>query len=165
MRAFVSGSPEQTERLGAALAGLLQPGDFIALYGELGAGKTRFAQGVAYGLGVAREIPVTSPTYALLNIYAARIPLYHFDLYRLTSADEVLDAGFDEYFYGAGVSLVEWPERLDRLLPAERLEIVFSYLDDRDRRVEFRPCGERFVRLLAALAIPPEKLSESADFF
>lgn len=157
MQTFVSGSPEQTEALGAALAGLLHPGDFIALHGELGAGKTRFAQGVAYGLGVARPIPVTSPTYALLNIYQARIPLYHFDLYRLASADEVLDAGFDEYFYGDGVSLVEWPERLGSLLPPARLEVVFSYLDDCSRGVAFHPFGERFVSLVNALLSAPEK--------
>jgi tRNA threonylcarbamoyladenosine biosynthesis protein TsaE len=158
MRVFVSASPEQTESLGIMLAGLLQPGDFIALHGELGAGKTRFAQGVAYGLGVARETPVTSPTYALLNIYSARVPLYHFDLYRLISEDEVCDAGFQDYFYGDGVSLVEWPERLVSLLPPNRLEVFFFYLDDNARRVEFHPFGERFCHMVSALTEDPEKI-------
>ena len=156
MRFFVSVSPEATESLGIILAAQLQPGDFIALHGELGAGKTRFAQGVAYGLGVPRATPVTSPTYALLNIYQTQIPLYHFDLYRLASDDDASDAGFDEYFFGAGVSLVEWPQRLINLLPDSRLEIYFSYLDDNVRRVEFHPFGARFSRLAAELAVPPD---------
>jgi tRNA threonylcarbamoyladenosine biosynthesis protein TsaE len=151
MQVFVSASPEQTESLGIMLAGLLQPGDFIALHGELGAGKTRFAQGVAYGLGISRETPVTSPTYTLLNIYPAKVPLYHFDLYRLNSDADAYDAGFDEFFQGDGVSLVEWPQRLVRLLPADRLEIFFSYLDDHVRRIEFYPFGDRFIRMIAAL--------------
>jgi len=156
MQVIVSASPEQTESLGARLAGLLRPGDFVSLHGELGAGKTRFAQGVAYGLGVSRETPVTSPTYTLLNIYPARVPLYHFDLYRLSSDADALDAGFDEYFYGAGVSLVEWPQRLVRLLPAERLEIFFSFLDEHLRKIEFHPFGDRFIRMAAALTAAPE---------
>jgi len=142
--------------LGEKLADLLQPGDFISLHGELGAGKTLFAQGVAYGLGVSRETPVTSPTYTLLNIYPARVPLYHFDLYRLNSDADALDAGFDEYFFGEGISLVEWPQRLARLLPASRLEIFFSYLDDHVRKIEFQPVGDRFIRMAAALTANPE---------
>jgi len=151
---FVSASPEETGALGAQLAALLQPGDFIALHGDLGAGKTRFAQGVAVGLGVSPEIPVTSPTYTLLNIYPARVPLYHFDLYRLESDDDVYAAGFDEYFYGDGVSLVEWPQRLVSLLPADRLEVSLSLLDDHIRRIEFHPFGDRFSLLIGALTAP-----------
>ncbi len=165
MQVLVSGSPSQTESLGAALAGLLQPGDFISLHGELGAGKTRFAQGVAYGLGVSRETPVTSPTYTLLNIYPTRVPLYHFDLYRLASDADAYDAGFDEYFYGNGVSLVEWPQRLVSLLPASRLEIFFSYLDDNVRRIEFHPFGERFNNMMTTLAAAPEYFLVTADLF
>lgn len=152
MVGFVSDSPEQTEAFGASLARLLQPGDFIALHGELGAGKTRFAQGVAYGLGVSPGTPVTSPTYALLNIYPARLPLYHFDLYRLTSDADAYDVGFDEYFYGNGVCLVEWPQRLVSLLPESRLEIIISYQEECVRRICFHPHGERFIGLVATLA-------------
>jgi tRNA threonylcarbamoyladenosine biosynthesis protein TsaE len=156
MQVFVSASPEETRSLGIKLAGLLQSGDFIALHGELGAGKTLFAQGVACGLGVSRETPVTSPTYTLLNIYPARVPLYHFDLYRLNSDTDASDAGFEEYFFGDGVSLVEWPQRLVSLLPSDRLEIFFSYLDDQTRRIEFHPFGDRFIRMVAALTSAPE---------
>ena len=165
MQVFVSGSPEQTESLGMTLAGLLQPGDFIALHGELGAGKTRFAQGVAYGLGVSRETPVTSPTYTLLNIYPARVPLYHFDLYRLNSDADAYDAGFDEYFFGDGVSLVEWPQRLVSLLPANRLEIYFSYLDDTVRKIAFHPFGDRFNPPDCFLASGSGKFLKSANLF
>jgi tRNA threonylcarbamoyladenosine biosynthesis protein TsaE len=156
MQVFVSASPEETRSLGIKLAGLLQSGDFIALHGELGAGKTLFAQGVACGLGVSRETPVTSPTYTLLNIYPARVPLYHFDLYRLNSDTDASDAGFEEYFFGDGVSLVEWPQRLVSLLPSARLEIFFSYLDDQARRIEFHPFGGRFIRMVADLTSAPE---------
>lgn len=165
MQVFISDSPEQTESLGVVLAGLLQPGEFISLHGELGAGKTCFAQGVAYGLGVSRETPVTSPTYTLLNIYPGRLPLYHFDLYRLNSDEDAYDAGFDEYFYGDGVSLVEWPQRLVSLLPESRLEIFLSYLDDHIRRIEFQPFGERFIRMVADLATSSENICKRADLF
>jgi tRNA threonylcarbamoyladenosine biosynthesis protein TsaE len=143
-----SATPAETEKIGALLGGLLLPGDFIALRGELGAGKTRFARGVATGLGVAADIPVTSPTYTLLNIYAGRIPLYHFDLYRLTGDEEVVELGFAEYFCGDGVSLVEWPERLREELPPERLEIVFTYLGETRRRVELHPTSDRFKKVV-----------------
>jgi tRNA threonylcarbamoyladenosine biosynthesis protein TsaE len=165
MKTFISDSPEKTEYLGILLAGLLQPGDFVALYGELGSGKTRFAQGVAYGLGVPRETPVTSPTYSLLNIYPARVTLYHFDLYRLASDADVYDAGFDEYFYGDGASLVEWPERLSSLLPVSRLELRFSVLSEQSREIVMLPYGNRFAMLTDALVAKTENFVKSADFF
>lgn len=151
MRMFVATSPAATCSLAAAVAALLEPGDFIALQGELGAGKTTFAQGLARGLGVPAGMPVTSPTYTLLNIYQTPMPLYHFDLYRLAGDDDAIAAGFDEYFAGNGICLVEWPERLDSLLPPSRLEILLEYHDDETRRIELRPIGDRFLRLVAAL--------------
>lgn len=145
-----AGTPAETEKIGALLATLLEPGDFIALRGDLGAGKTRFARGVATGLGIGAEIPVTSPTYTLLNIYAGRLPLYHFDLYRLGGDDDVVDLGFTDYFSGDGVSLVEWPERLSAELPPERLEITFSYVGETARRVELQPTSARFKKVVDA---------------
>lgn len=146
-------SPAETEKIGAILGGLLEPGDFIALRGELGAGKTRFAGGVAAGLGVDPGIPVTSPTYTLLNIYTGRLPLYHFDLYRLSGDDEVVDLGFDDFFGGDGVSLVEWPERLCEELPPERLEILLTYAGDKARRVELIPTSARFEKIVDELVL------------
>lgn len=150
---IVTHSTEETDALAARVASLLAPGDFISLKGDLGAGKTRFAQGVAKALGVAPGIPVTSPTYTLMNIHEARIPLYHFDLYRLSSEAEIVDLGFAEYFNGDGVCLVEWPEKLFHELPSDRLEICFSFIDDSVRRIELIPFGARFTDLLERMII------------
>lgn len=144
-----SGSAEETERIGAILGRLLGPGDFVALRGELGAGKTMFAKGVAKGMGVGVAAPVVSPTYTLLNIHSGRIPLYHFDLYRLCGDDDVIDLGFIDYFSGDGVSLVEWPERLSSELPVARLEVSLSYLGETERRVEMQPISPRFEKIVA----------------
>jgi tRNA threonylcarbamoyladenosine biosynthesis protein TsaE len=148
---IISESPEATEKLGFILAQLLLPGDFICLHGELGAGKTRFAGGIAKGLGVDPLIPVTSPTYTLMNIYQGRIALYHFDLYRLQGDDDVVDLGFTEYFTGDGVSLVEWPERLQEELPSARLEIFMKYIDENIREIELVPVAARYEKLLEQL--------------
>lgn len=148
MTTIYSVSPAETEKIGAILGAQLESGDFVALRGELGAGKTRFARGIATGLGVDSGVPVTSPTYTLLNIYEGRVPLYHFDLYRLSGDDEVVDLGFADYFHGDGVSLVEWSERLREELPSERLEIVFSYVEETVRRVELVPTSNRFKKMV-----------------
>jgi tRNA threonylcarbamoyladenosine biosynthesis protein TsaE len=149
---FVSDSPETTDDLGISLGQLLQPGDFIALHGELGAGKTRFAGGIAKGLGVDPKIPVTSPTYTLLNIYQGRIPLYHFDLYRLHGDDDSVELGFSEYFNGNGICLVEWAERLENELPPERLEIFMSYIDENIREIVLIANASRYEKLIAMLS-------------
>ncbi len=151
MALFDSATPLETERIGALIGALLMPGDFVALRGELGAGKTRIARGVATGLGVDPDIPVTSPTYTLLNIYRGRVPLYHFDLYRLSGDADVVDLGFADYFHGDGVSLVEWPERLHDELPGERLEVVFSYLGETQRLIEVKPTSARFEKVVDEL--------------
>ena len=149
---IVSESPDFTEKVASSLAQLLLPGDFISLHGELGAGKTKFAGGVAKGLGVDPSLPVTSPTYTLLNIYNGRIPLYHFDLYRLSGDDDVVDLGFPEYFSGDGVCLVEWPERMKGELPSGRLEIYLTYLDENSRNIELVSTSPRYERLLEMLS-------------
>lgn len=154
---IVSGSPETTEKLGFRLAQLLQPGDFIALNGELGAGKTRFASGIAKGLGVDPKIPITSPTYTLLNIYHGDIPLYHFDLYRLHGDDDIVDLGFTEYFSGDGVCLVEWAERLKKELPPARLDIFLSHVDENIREIVLVANVPRYETLIALLSGETEK--------
>jgi len=148
---FFSDSPGSTEALAGRLSQLLLPGDFISLRGELGAGKTKFASGVAKGLGVDPSTPITSPTYTLLNIYQGRIPLYHFDLYRLSGDNDVVDLGFSEYFYGNGICLVEWAERLHDELPQSRLEIRLSHLDADTRDIELISTSSRYDRLLELL--------------
>lgn len=148
MFSVTSTTPEETERAGEQLGSLARPGDFVSLVGDLGAGKTCFSRGVARGVGVDPTTPVTSPTFTLLNIYQGRIPLYHFDLYRLTGDGDVTDLGFVDYFDGDGLCLVEWAERLDAELPPERLEIVFRHADESIRQLEFRASGVRHHQLL-----------------
>ena len=109
---FLSSSPEQTEQIGAALARRLMPGAVIAYLGDLGAGKTAFTRGLARGLGCS-EI-VTSPTYTIVNEYlGGRLPLFHFDMYRLRSADDLWDIGWEDYLDRNGVCAVEWSENVD----------------------------------------------------
>jgi tRNA threonylcarbamoyladenosine biosynthesis protein TsaE len=127
-------------------------GDFIALTGELGSGKTHFARGVAAGLGIEPSVPVTSPTYTIMNLYKGRLPLYHFDLYRLAGEQDAADLGFEEYFYGDGVCLVEWAERWQDILPDERLTVFFEYLDDNGRSISFEPRGALYELMVSKLA-------------
>lgn len=124
---------EQTERLGRALAGALRPGDVVFLSGELGAGKSVFARGVARGLGV--EDPVTSPTFTLLACHAGRVPLNHFDLYRLEDEEDFEAAGLSDYVGGEAVSVIEWPERCVGALPACHLDVRIAYGEADDERI------------------------------
>jgi tRNA threonylcarbamoyladenosine biosynthesis protein TsaE len=142
----------ETAALGMRLGRLLKPGDFLALIGELGSGKTRFVQGVAAGLQVGSERPVTSPTYSLLHIHSGRLPLYHFDLYRLSGDEDVEQLGFGEYFFGEGVSLVEWADRLHVEMPDERLTLTFSHLGGDERRIDLEPAGGRYEDLIINLS-------------
>jgi len=151
MFSLVSNSVEETVALGRELGKRLMPGDFIALIGDLGSGKTHFVQGVAEGDDTPTDVCVASPSYTLLNEYSGRIPLYHFDLYRLSGDGDIQELGFEEYFYGDGVCLVEWAERLDQELPAENLRILFSCLDDTSRKIDFLCAGSRYEMLVKDL--------------
>ena len=112
---FITGSPCETEQLGEKLAKVLQPGTVVAYYGDLGAGKTAFTRGLARGLGI-RE-PVTSPTYTIVNEYlSGTMPLFHFDMYRLHSADDLFDIGWDDYLERGGICAVEWSENVEEAL-------------------------------------------------
>jgi tRNA threonylcarbamoyladenosine biosynthesis protein TsaE len=151
MFSLVSSCVEETVALGRALGKRLLPGDFIALLGGLGSGKTHFVQGVAAGVDTPPEVCVTSPSYTLLNEYAGRVTLYHFDLYRLQGDGDIRELGFEEYFYGDGVCLVEWAERLDQELPDQNLKIVFTQLDDTSRKIDFICNGSRYEKLAMEL--------------
>ena len=134
----ISRSEEETQELAAGIAKEARPGDVYALDGDLGAGKTVFARGFARGLGVPDHMRVVSPTYTLMQIYeGGRMPLYHFDMYRLSDSSEALDAGFDEYLYGSGVSLVEWASRVEDILPKDDslVEVLIDRGNDDEERL------------------------------
>ena len=151
MHFIITGNEQETIELGMKLGRLLIPGDFVALMGELGTGKTRFVKGVAAGLEVDPNLPVTSPTYSILHIHQGRLPLFHFDLYRLRGGEDVDELGFVEFFYGDGVSLVEWAERLQSEMPKESLTITIYHLGADKRRIEFTPAGKRYEELVMSL--------------
>lgn len=144
-------SPEETGILGEKLGSILRAGDMLCLYGGLGAGKTCFAQGIARGLGI--EDTVTSPTFTLINEYYGRLPFYHMDVYRLGSVMEMDDLGYEEYFYSGGVILIEWSEKINELLPEERLDITINRCPEEEgcRQITISPRGERYRLLIEEL--------------
>jgi len=130
---LVTCSPEETEKLGAAMAGLLKPGSVVALYGELASGKTCFVRGMASHFGTASS--VHSPTFTLVNEYGDNPKLQHVDLYRLSGPAEVEDLGCADFLEGPGICAVEWAERAAGLIPAKRVEIRFEHAGDDQRRI------------------------------
>ncbi len=140
---FISTQPEDTKDFAKRLAALLKEGDVIALEGDLGAGKTTFTKGLAEGLGITRN--VNSPTFTIIKEYQGRLPLYHMDVYRVEDAFE--DLGFEEYFEGNGVTVVEWAHLIEAQLPDELL-LLKLYLDENEaRRIVAEPKGERYEEL------------------
>ncbi len=142
---------EETRRLGRLIGELAGGGLVVALHGGLGAGKTVFVQGLARGLGVDEQTPVTSPTYTLINEYAGTVRLYHVDLYRLSEPAELEDIGFADVFSGRGVVAVEWPDRCAGDLPADRLDIRIQEAAGDDRTLTLTAGGQRSGDLLRAL--------------
>lgn len=133
-------SPAETRALGCHLAAQLRPGDVLLLLGDLGAGKSELTRGIARGLGVSS--PVASPSFTILNVYdEGRIPLYHFDWYRLDSAEELYEMGMDEYLGGDGVAVVEWPSRCPEAVPEKHLEVRIDPMDDCAREIALIPRG------------------------
>ena len=149
---IVSCSPLETEELGSQLGLILPPGSFLALRGNLGGGKTCFTRGIVASAAPDSAHMVASPTYAIMNSYPGPVPVYHFDFYRLSGDDDVAELGFEEYFYGKGVCVVEWSERLKELLPADHLTIAFDYLEDDRRCITITACGPVSARILEQLA-------------
>ncbi len=144
-REFESRSPTDTKRLGRRLAGLLRPGDVILLQGELGAGKTCFAQGIGAGLKVAEA--VKSSSFVLVNEYHGRMHVYHADLFRLEDPRQVFELGLEENAED-GLLLVEWPDRAPQELPPDHLLARFEATGDRSRRITLEPHGERYEALM-----------------
>jgi tRNA threonylcarbamoyladenosine biosynthesis protein TsaE len=145
VRHVVSRDVEATRELAAALAPAALPGDLICLWGELGAGKTQFAKGFGAAIGVTGTI--NSPSFVLMAEHDGRLPLFHLDLYRLADAADVLAGGLIDDRQATGVTLVEWPERLGRALPAERLDVVIDGTGEEPRQIRLvaSPAYERYL--------------------
>ena len=136
MATFISHSPEETEAFAASVGAVVQSRCVIGLSGELGAGKTQFVKGLARGLAIQER--VRSPTFALLNIYGGgRLPLFHLDLYRLETQEQIVAAGLEEYFSPAGVSVVEWIERWQGPEPVSYQRFIFEIVSDSERRISY----------------------------
>ncbi len=134
-------SAEDTRRIGAKLAGQLKDGDTVVLRGEMGAGKSEFARGIARGLGY--EGPIPSPSFTVLNLYEGGVlTLCHFDWYRLSDSEELYESGLNEYIGGRGVSVIEWSERAPDALPADRLTVSLIPGEDGTRRIEITAEGD-----------------------
>ncbi|MDI3534779.1 MAG: tRNA threonylcarbamoyladenosine biosynthesis protein TsaE [Thermosediminibacterales bacterium] len=145
-------SVEETQNLGERIGKNLQPGDVICLVGELGSGKTALAQGIARGLGVKDYI--TSPTFNIIKEYMGRYPLYHMDVYRLGGVHEMDDLGYEEYFYSNGITLIEWADRIQEILPEEYLLIEISrneMTNPKTRFFKFIPKGQRYKQIMECL--------------
>jgi len=147
-------STDETIALGRRLGQLLGPGDVVALRGPLGSGKTTLTKGIAAGLGVPEPRWVTSPTFVLVHQYEGRVPVYHVDAYRLRGAADAEALGSDEMFFGDGVVVVEWAERIAGALPDERLDIALEHAGEERRRLTFEPHGERYAAVLRRLTAP-----------
>lgn len=147
-------SPEETLALGERLAHAARPGDCIALIGDLGAGKTVLVKGIARGLRLD-PADVTSPTFVLISPHAGDLTLYHFDAYRLNQSAELLAVGAEEIFYGDGLSVIEWADRVTDILPRDRLEIAVTPAGKNQRRFRLLATGPRGRRLARAVAVPP----------
>ncbi|MBW2558320.1 MAG: tRNA (adenosine(37)-N6)-threonylcarbamoyltransferase complex ATPase subunit type 1 TsaE [Deltaproteobacteria bacterium] len=132
---LISKSPGDTLDIGRIIGENLTGGDVVALTGELGAGKTCLTQGIAKGVGIPEGYYVTSPTFTLINEYPGRVPLYHMDVYRLSGSSDLEDMGHKEYFYGDGVVVIEWAEKVDDIIPAEALFISLEYCNGNKRKI------------------------------
>jgi len=146
-----SSSLEHSFALGRAFSSVLRKGDVVALWGELGAGKTVFVQAVARGLGVGDHIPVTSPTFTIINEYDARLHIYHLDFYRITDPVELETIPWREALFGDGVALIEWPDRLGDELPGCRWDVKIEVVSERKRKFVISALGCTYEERLSYL--------------
>jgi len=150
MLRLFSNSVEDTYDIGKRLGRLLTKGSIVCLTGDLGAGKTAFTQGIAKGMGV--EDYVTSPTYTIINEYQGRIPLYHFDVYRLNDVEEMYELGYEEYFFGDGAVVVEWADIVRDIIPTERLWItILKGKDENSREILIEPTGAAYEEIVKGM--------------
>jgi tRNA threonylcarbamoyladenosine biosynthesis protein TsaE len=145
---FITNKVEETSRIAKSLSEKLGKSDVVTLEGDLGAGKTTFTKGLALGLGIKKN--VNSPTFTIIKEYkGGRLPLYHMDVYRIEDAEE--DLGFDEYFHGDGITVVEWAHLIKEQLPSERLDIKILYVNDSSRKITMTPYGSHYIDICKEL--------------
>lgn len=137
MKTVQSSSPDETVRIAKEYSKTVQSGDVICLKGNLGAGKTQFVRGFVQGLGLPGDV-VTSPTFTIINEYESNPPVYHFDCYRLEHFEEAVQIGAEEYLYGSGVCIIEWPERITELLPPSSKHVTFTITGKNKREIIFQ---------------------------
>ena len=145
-------SPEETIQLGQFIGEILKPGSVIGLCGELGTGKTHLAKGLARGLGIDHRYYVTSPSFTIISEYPGRIPLNHIDLYRLEEMDQMGELGYEEYFYGDGVTVIEWAEKILPFLPENRLMVELSHLCEKRRKLRIIGHGHPYRDIVGDIA-------------
>jgi len=148
---LISKSAEETLEIGRIIGEQLGAGDVLALTGDLGSGKTCLTQGIARGLRVPEEYRITSPTFTLINEYPGRVRLYHMDMYRLTGPEDLADMGYEDYFYGDGVVVIEWAEKITDVLPAENLRASLRYINESSREIRMAGGAGKAGRIIAAL--------------
>ena len=144
---MISGDPTKTFHIGRILGEALTAGDIVALTGELGAGKTCFTQGIARGLGVPEVYQITSPTFTLVNEYPGRLNLIHLDVYRLSSSRDLQDLGYEEFFFGKGVTVIEWAEKIQDIIPEKSLSVTLAYLDQNQRSIDMTGQPDQITRI------------------
>jgi tRNA threonylcarbamoyladenosine biosynthesis protein TsaE len=137
--AFRTHSPEETQEIGVEIGRQLNPGDVVALIGDLGVGKTCLTQGIARGAGVYQDQTVNSPSYILVNEYEGKIPVYHIDLYRLQRLEDIVALGLEEYLEGDGICVIEWADRMGELLPEDCIQVKITGEDEFTREIEVVP--------------------------
>ncbi len=148
---FLTNKPEETIVLGMKIGNMLQKGDLIAINGNLGSGKTCLIKGIV--LGLKSDDCVTSPSFSIIKEYTANIPIFHFDFYRFDKAEEIEELGYEEYFFGEGVTLIEWASKIETYLPEEFLLINIFFANNHrfSRKIIFQPKGERYKKMVKDL--------------
>jgi len=149
---FISKNSEETVNFGKHLAELFREGDIVCFFGDLGSGKTTLIKGIAQGLKIG-PAKVNSPTFVLMNVYHGRLPLFHFDLYRLENAEEISTIGYEEFLYGNGVSVIEWADRLGALLPEEYLRVDLKHKTIDERVIQLSAKGPRYQGIVEKIKV------------
>lgn len=153
MKRAISKSVDETVKLGRRLGRLISKGDMVALRGELGSGKTTLIKGIAKGLGVKDTRYVNSPSFVIVKEHKGRIPLYHFDVYRLDHPLSLDTVGYEEFFYGKGATVIEWADKIRELLPTEYLDIELSVKGESEREIKIAAYGIRYEDLVKRLKL------------